>query len=160
MAYNKIVTGLVGALVVAFFLLFAFSGNQYSPYVKGSNYSKYEAMEDNNTRQDDNAAPEFLNSADEVLPETEKSYQQRGDKEPFEPILAVPRTINYSPLRDSEIIDKFSQATSNGMEGVNGCVSSGLSNSGGYICLTPELIKLLKTRGGNATGGDIVSSQK
>jgi hypothetical protein len=72
--------------------------------------------------------------------------------ENFEPMVDEPQTIGYGPLRDSEIIDKFSQIKENGMDGVNGCVSSGLSNSGGYICLTPDLIQMLKTRGGNATG--------
>lgn len=74
--------------------------------------------------------------------------------ENFVPNDNPPRTLASGPLRDSEIIDKFSQVTSNGVEGKNGCVSSGLTNSGGYICLTPELIKLMTTRGGNATGGD------
>ena len=55
------------------------------------------------------------------------------------------------------IIDKYSQVTTNGMDGVNGCVSSGLSNAGGYICLSPDLIKMLKTRGGNAAGGECLS---
>jgi hypothetical protein len=72
--------------------------------------------------------------------------------ENFEPLMESPKTINYGQFRDSEIIDKFSQVTANGQDGVNGCVSSGLSNSGGYICLTPELIQMLKTRGGNAAG--------
>ena len=72
--------------------------------------------------------------------------------ENFEPLMESPKTIHYGQFRDSEIIDKFSQVTANGQDGVNGCVSSGLSNSGGYICLTPELIQMLKTRGGNAAG--------
>jgi hypothetical protein len=75
-----------------------------------------------------------------------------GSMENFESLVEEPNTISYGPLRDSEIIDKFSQVNVNGMDGVNGCVSSGLSNAGGYICLTPELIQLLKTRGGNASG--------
>ena len=74
--------------------------------------------------------------------------------ENFEPLVEQPQNVQYGPFRDSEIIDKFSQVTANGQDGVDGCVSSGLSNAGGYICLTPELIQLLKTRGGNATGGE------
>jgi len=72
--------------------------------------------------------------------------------ENFEPLMESPKSIHYGLFRDSEIIDKFSQVTANGQDGVNGCVSSGLSNAGGYICLTPELIQMLKTRGGNAAG--------
>jgi hypothetical protein len=52
----------------------------------------------------------------------------------------------------NEVLDKFSQVSTYGQEGVNGCVSSGLSNSKGYLCLTPDLIGALKTRGGNAQG--------
>ena len=74
------------------------------------------------------------------------------DEDTFKPIMSYSQSINYGPFRDSEIIDKFSQVTANGVDGVNGCISSGLSNAGGYICLTPELVNLLKTRGGNASG--------
>lgn len=80
------------------------------------------------------------------------SGEYDDDEDNFEPIQDVPTTVNYGPFRDSGVIDKFSQVTSNGMDGVNGCVSSGLSNARGQICLTPELIDLLKTRGGNASG--------
>ena len=74
--------------------------------------------------------------------------------EGFEPIIAISKTLNPGTLRDTDIIDKFSKITANGIEGKDGCISSGLTNSGGSICLTPELIQLLKTRGGNATGGE------
>ena len=77
---------------------------------------------------------------------------EEDEKDSFKPIMSYSQSINYGPFRDSEIIDKFSQVTANGIDGVNGCISSGLSNAGGYICLTPELIDLLKTRGGNASG--------
>ncbi len=49
-----------------------------------------------------------------------------------------------------DVLDKFSQVKTFGQDGVNGCTSSGLSNSKGYLCLTPDLISALKTRGGNA----------
>lgn len=50
-----------------------------------------------------------------------------------------------------EILDKFSQIRTYGkVDGQDGCNSSGLSNSKGYLCLTPELLGALKTRGGNA----------
>ena len=75
-------------------------------------------------------------------------------QEGFEPIMVISKTLSPGSLRDSEIIDKFSKITVNGIEGKDGCISSGLTNSGGSICLTPELVQLLKTRGGNATGGD------
>lgn len=122
---------LVVLLVVAFIVLIIFSRPKYLPYEqKKTNYAKYEPMES------------IADSKKDTPKKTEESKLIEFESE----------GIKYSILRDSEIIDKFSQLGVNGVDGVNGCVSSGLSNSGGYICLTPELISLLKTRGGNATG--------
>jgi hypothetical protein len=62
-------------------------------------------------------------------------------------------SVASSPVGNhAEVLDRFSQIKAFGVEGVNGCASSGLSNSQGYLCLTPELISALKTRGGNAGG--------
>lgn len=68
------------------------------------------------------------------------------NKESFSGIVSAP-VGNYA-----EVLDQFSQVKSFGVDGVNGCSSSGLSNSKGYLCLTPALISALKTRGGNAGG--------
>jgi len=100
---------------------------------------------DTNSNANSSSLGNFLSSVSNALPSA-------FSKENFEPILEEPRTVHYGVFRDSEIIDKFSQVTVNGVDGANGCVSSGLTNSGGYICLTPELVNLLKTRGGNASG--------
>ena len=162
MAYNKILIGLVAALVVAFVALF-FASAQPAPYSKGPNYSKYESMAGINKQpvvEEEEKTPLVENEQPVVVEKIEKKTVVgassadgvASSSENFEPMLAVPLSVDYAPFRDSELIDKFSQVTTNGQEGVNGCVSSGLSNSGGYICLTPELIKLLKTRGGNAAG--------
>jgi hypothetical protein len=125
---------LVGVLIVSFVFLSMASSQSYSPYEPSANhYSTYESM----------------TYAEE---HNEEEKEEEEYKENFESIVEEPRTVRYGPLRDSEIIDKFSQVKENGIEGKNGCVSSGLSNAGGYICLTPELIQLLKTRGGNASG--------
>lgn len=152
MAYNKILIGLVAALVVAFVALF-FASAQPAPYSKGPNYSKYESMADMN-EQPGVEKEQLVVEKEEKTPAVVASSADgvASSSENFEPMLAVPLSVDYAPFRDSELIDKFSQVTTNGQEGVNGCVSSGLSNSGGYICLTPELINLLKTRGGNAAG--------
>jgi hypothetical protein len=150
MAYNKILIGLVAALVVAFVALF-FASAQPAPYSKGPNYSRYESMtEQNAPMAEEKKEPQVVE--EEKNPAVIASAGVASSSENFEPMLAVPLSVDYAPFLDSELIDKFSQVTTNGQEGVNGCVSSGLSNSGGYICLTPELIKLLKTRGGNAAG--------
>jgi len=141
MALNKPLGILIFVLIVAFVLLFLFSGVNYVPYDnKKQKYSVYEPMTVSSTK------------------EKEKEKEKEEDSTKTEPF--IPKTIQYGPLRDSEIIDKFSQVTANGQDGVNGCVSSGLSNSKGQICLTPDLIQLLKTRGGNATGGECLEKYK
>jgi hypothetical protein len=57
-----------------------------------------------------------------------------------------------SSVKLDDHYDKFLDVAKNGVDGQNGCYSSGLSNSRGYLCLTPDLIQQLKTRGGNSTG--------
>ena len=175
---NPLVLLLV-VLVIAFFLLVLTSSNNYVPYNSTvTNYAKYEPMTEisgmdsgpvgvqsassvNNgdVKSELKKVPEKSSpSNDESKNVTSKPSSilpaifGNGSTENFAPIVDVAQTIQYGPLRDSEIIDKFSQVTKNGVDGVDGCVSSGLSNSSGYICLTPELIDLLKTRGGNASG--------
>jgi len=54
------------------------------------------------------------------------------------------------PNETGEHLDKFAEA-----EGKIDCTdNSGLSNSKGGLCLTPEMKQLLSTRGGNITGGN------
>jgi hypothetical protein len=141
---------LIGVLAVAFAILML-SSSSVVPYDNKNHYATYEPM------------TEVSNPVSKKESETKPKEKSIGSgissvvsgafgTENFEPMVDEPKTVQYGPLRDSEIIDKFSQVKENGMDGVNGCVSSGLSNSGGYICLTPELIDMLKTRGGNAKG--------
>lgn len=162
MAKSNTMTILIVALVAAFFVLMMLP-SQYVPYTKEPNYAKCESF-DNNTvvNEEDEEEDETENPSVDYPPaENEGNYNEQQSNavapssgaEGFEPMLEVPQSVSYGPFRDSEIIDKFSQVTQNGVDGQNGCVSSGLSNSGGHICLTPELIQMLKTRGGNATGG-------
>lgn len=127
-----------------------------------SNYGSVEGLEDTEEKEE----KEETEEKDEVegfekKPENNSLFgsmfggNTSAMSEGFEPVIDSAKTLQSGVLgRDSEILDKFSQVTSNGIEGQNGCVSSGLTNSGGYICLTPELISLMKTRGGNATGQD------
>ncbi len=155
---------LIGVLVVAFVGLLLSSGSNYLPYdSKASNYAKYEAMTANipeQVKSDESAVDS--KSSNKVAPSPSKGFisdilQSVKSTEAFEPNLDEPqsdepKSVKYAPFRDSTIIDLFSQVTKTGVDGVDGCVSSGLSNADGQICLTPELIKLLKNRGGNASG--------
>jgi hypothetical protein len=56
---------------------------------------------------------------------------------------------NINSINDNEIIDRFSHVSDTSSNNDNKCPSGGLTNSKGALCLTPELVQLLKTRGGN-----------
>jgi len=147
---------LIGVLAVAFAILML-SSSCVVPYDNKNHYATYEAMTTtvsetskpvSDTKKESETKPKDTSIGSGLISAVSGVF----GTENFEPMVDEPKTVQYGPLRDSEIIDKFSQVKENGMDGVNGCVSSGLSNSGGYICLTPELIDMLKTRGGNAKG--------
>ena len=154
---------LIIGLAVAFVILLLSSSSGFIPYDNKSHYASYEPMTSSTTVSGNttvstlgvsNSFPVFTKQGGNTITSNKMSSNDSSvfGTENFEPIVDVPQTIQYGPLRDSEIIDRFSQVTANGIDGVDGCVSSGLSNSGGYICLTPDLIQMLKTRGGNAKG--------
>ena len=146
---------LIGVLVVAFVILLM-SSSSVVPYDNKKQYASYEPMTVTSTPSKElESVPASKDKKDEnksIGSGILSSVSGIFGTENFEPMVDEPKTVQYGPFRDSEIIDRFSQVTANGMDGVDGCVSSGLSNSGGYICLTPELIQMLKSRGGNATG--------
>ena len=161
---------LVLGLAVVLLLLVITSWQDYLPYDnEKQNFAKYEPFSDSDADADkQNKIESVLKPSASASapssspkPKTDSVFKDvlsnvmPSSAENFEPLVEQPQTVQYGPFRDSEIIDKFSQVTANGQDGVDGCVSSGLSNAGGYICLTPELIQLLKTRGGNASGGEM-----
>ena len=59
--------------------------------------------------------------------------------------------LYISPDAPELQIDTYSQAI-----GENSCKSYGLMNSRGYLCLKPEQVKLLTSRGGNMSSGDSI----
>lgn len=157
MATSKIITILVVALIAAFFVLLLIPPS-YIPYSKGPNYAMYENFTDSaegGTEEKDKKVKGVEGLKDEEKPKNSNeigfavSELNNATGENFEPIMEVPKTIQYGELRDSEIINKFSQTASTETRGV----SSGIAKcEGGSVCLSPELIQLLKTRGGNASG--------
>lgn len=159
---------LISVLAVIFFVVILTSSPSYLPYDDDKHmYASYEPFSEEEQEETPDQKEEYMQS--EIAADTKPAIHGNTlssassfemsianmiypGTENFEPIIEVPRSVQYGIFRDSEIIDKFSQVKANGMDGVDGCISSGLSNAGGYICLTPELIQLLKSRGGNATG--------
>lgn len=80
-----------------------------------------------------------------------------GTESPVIPKITTPKKvegfqgIQGSPYGSEKPLDVFSQ-----IPGSLSCdtISSGLHNSKGGLCLTPDAVGLLKTRGGNSTGKD------
>jgi hypothetical protein len=105
-----------------------------------SMYSAYEGFE---------APPTATEPSEQIVGLEEEKKEEEVDAPPMESFRVLsPAAYNAS---NGEILDKFSHIRTYGkVDGQDGCVSSGLSNSKGYLCLTPELLGALKTRGGNA----------
>lgn len=61
----------------------------------------------------------------------------------FNGLVSSPDNIKLNPN------DIYSQA-----QGEPSCKSYGYSNSRGFLCMNPEQIRLLTTRGGNSSGAD------
>ena len=142
---------LVIGLVFLFALLVFSSGPSLLPYDNKTPYANYESFE-----SIDLSSPSSSPSLSISPPGSTSQPPLNVNDQPssnFVPLDDSPKTIQYGVANSFELIDKIGQTTKNGVDGVDGCVSSGLSNSGGPICLTPEMIQLMKSRGGYATGG-------
>jgi len=63
--------------------------------------------------------------------------------------VVMPRLTPGSFADQAVVLDKFTKITKNSDINDPNCYSAGLSNSRGALCLSPELIDMLKTRGGN-----------
>jgi hypothetical protein len=111
-----------------------------------SMYSAYEGFDPATSSED--AAPMMPEEKIGGLAE-QSGGAEKEDDAPMENFRVLSPAAYNAP--GGEILDKFSQIRTYGkVDGQDGCNSSGLSNSKGYLCLTPELLGMLKTRGGNA----------
>ena len=63
--------------------------------------------------------------------------------------VVMPRLTPGAFSDQAVVLDKFTKITKNSDINDPDCYSAGLSNSRGALCLSPELIDMLKTRGGN-----------
>ena len=113
-------------LIILIFLTMSNTCVNFKPqYVSSMNYSTFEAFQ---------------------APEAKHTNPTQNKKESFTNL------DNSTYGNDDKPIDKFS-----GTEGNIRCstISSGLTNSRGNLCLNNNQQQLLRTRGGNAAGGDI-----
>jgi hypothetical protein len=146
-------------LSVVLLLVLMFSSNSYMPYSRNDmfhdTYGVYEGFAE---------GEEDMAAGADTEPTKKEEKKEKEEKKTTEPIVEMNMTsssdkkeafedrmdqtaLGYSSLSNADIIDKFSHVDSSNKTA--DCYSAGLTNSKGPICLTPELIGLLKTRGGN-----------
>jgi hypothetical protein len=170
----KITTQLVILAVVLFIVImlslsyFAVEVMPYSPSTIFSKQFVYEGMETEN-KEKPSDKPKEKSDDEKLAEELAKLMEESKKSEPktteskttesktTEPKKEEPKKVEGfqglqpSPYVSETTIDPFGQ-TPGSLE----CDSrsSGLHNSRGGLCLTKEQLNLLKTRGGNSTGGD------
>ena len=137
---NQILVGTIILIVVIYMSMWC-SCSTYTPYSESSIYSKQYAYEGFNTGEDDNEGKAGFEDGDSDDDEGQAGFEDMKLKvEGFE-------SLHPAPYQQSELLDKFSQ-----VPGGLDCKGYGYHNSRGPLCLTDDLVKSLKTRGGNAAG--------
>jgi hypothetical protein len=150
-------------LIVVLLSILMFSNGSYVPYSRPSTYARYEAFA--GVDPSGGKVKEYLSAVDpsggavdpsgnsesspsSILQSMFGSNKEVGSKkEGFGRLL--PALQPSSELSGAVILDRFSQLSDKSTGSSGECISGGLSNSKGPLCLTPELIDLLKTRGNN-----------
>jgi hypothetical protein len=138
-------------LVVAILVILMVSNTSYVPYSRNEQFPKYATYEGLTMNNEFVSEEPTLEGNVAVKGNTYGSPSSilsslfQSNPEGFSGNV---NTV-MSPVNESEIIDKFSQVSDGSSNNDSKCPSGGLSNSKGALCLTPELVQLLKTRGGN-----------
>lgn len=162
-------------LVVVIMLSLSYFAVEIMPYSPSTIFSKqfvYEGMENDSDKKKDSTETDKTKtkSDDEKLAEelaklmeeskkveSKKDESKKDESKKEEPKKEEPKKVEGfqglqpSPYVNEKTIDPFGQ-TPGSLECDS--KSSGLHNSKGGLCLTKEQLNLLKTRGGNSTGGD------
>ena len=121
------------------------SCNSESPFYMDNIFQKYSRFEN------------FANNSNAMDYSSSDAYASMDTYKPFlinQPEAECKKIDGFNglfckPKDTGDNLDKFADA-----EGKPDCKdSSGLTNSKGGLCLTPEHKRLLSTRGGNSTGG-------
>lgn len=136
-------------LIVVLLSILMFSNVSYVPYSRPSTYARYEAFDgvDPSGGAVEDPSGGAVDPSGNSTPSSILQSLFGAKKEGFERLL--PALQPSSELSGAVIIDKFSQLSDKSTGSSGECFSAGLSNSKGPLCLTPELIDLLKTRGNN-----------
>lgn len=160
---------IAGILFLVVLVSMVFSSHSYIPYDGHQVYTAYEGFQegaesdiishlvstDTDKKEDkkESTVGGNVKSTSESFSTLSPSFVSGTDglyPDPVNSILSnqlVRTSVFAAPINRDEHIDKFLDITNVGVEGVDGCKSSGLSNSRGQLCLSPELIQSLQTRG-------------
>jgi hypothetical protein len=150
-------------LGVVILLVLAFSSNTYVPYSKETLFHEYQVYEGNEDMQTElqnevqkekkegtEQPPSNANTNDSVIADQGQDMSQENtvpnNSETFENMYNTGK-LGYAPVNMAENIDRFGDIVHVPTSGK--CISAGLYTSHGPLCLTPELKKLLETRGDN-----------
>jgi hypothetical protein len=132
--------------------LFRSYSSGYEAFAEGAETEEHKdggnaVVDENSVPVIENAEPQnHLTASDNQKEQSKPTNKVPPKKESFEP-MSTSSKLEFGSYNGEEVIDKFSTL---GNDPVNGnCLSAGLSNSKGPLCLTPELIHDLKTRGNN-----------
>jgi len=165
----KITTQLVilaVVLVIVIMLSLSYFAVEVMPYSPSTIFSKqfvYEGMENDSdnkkteSSETDKPKPKtddekLAEELAKLMEESKKSESKKDESKKEEPKKVEGfQGLQPSPYENEKTIDPFGQ-TPGSLE--CDARSSGLHNSKGGLCLTKEQLNLLKTRGGNSTGGD------
>lgn len=172
---DKTVLPTILFLGVVILVVLAFSSHSYMPYSDEDlfhEYSVYEGMiNGTNTEnfeeefdeglEDEGFEERFEEGAEDITTQSEDkkdkaapkaessatpSEEKKATTETFENMYDTGK-LGYAPLNMQENIDRFGDIVHVPTSGK--CISAGLYTSHGPLCLTPELRKLLETRGDN-----------
>lgn len=130
---------LLTILIILLFLTIFSSCSQVVPYSRDGILNMYpytEGFSEYTTSDNNNSIDSYTQY--NIASSKDNQYMS------FNGLVSSPDNINLNPN------DIYSQAP-----GEPSCRSFGYSNSRGFLCMNPEQIRLLTSRGGNATSGDM-----
>ena len=134
----------VGIILFIFiFLSLGMSCSRVSPYYKDSLFPRnfiYEPLSNYEPMMN------YSEYHSDEQPQPQPHPQPQDQQQPGKKVEGF-QGLQSSPIADEKPIDIFSQD-----KGSLSCPSYGYHNSKGQLCLDDAQIKLLKTRGANATG--------
>ena len=148
---------LVFVLILLIVISMSRSCVHFKPYSENTIFSKqfpYEAMTNNTPSSSETYKPTELDVApSQFVPPILPINKNSSSPSSSNTVTAESMTnMSSSPYNNTESVVSVFSGTVGSLD--CGSKSSNLTNSMGGLCLSEEQQRLLKTRGGNATGGD------